>query len=135
MCCLVVPNKEWKPKSTNKPAHAENVICDKVPVSVETVPQSILVLDSIHKEDTTSGVETRPSDMRLSDKQHVIIPDHLQVAESEKYGLSFGSFGACFEQSASFSKDTESEKCSTPQCESSQEADEVLDEPAARFVF
>ncbi|EEC84205.1 hypothetical protein OsI_30606 [Oryza sativa Indica Group] len=127
----VVPNKEWKPKSTNKPAHAENVICDKVPVSVETVPQSILVSDSIHKEDTTSGVETRPSDMRLSDKQHVIIPDHLQVAESEKYGLSFGSFGACFEQSASFSKDTESEKCSTPQCESSQEADEVLDEPAA----
>uniref|UniRef100_A0A0E0EPZ3 GBF-interacting protein 1 N-terminal domain-containing protein n=1 Tax=Oryza meridionalis TaxID=40149 RepID=A0A0E0EPZ3_9ORYZ len=127
----VVPNKEWKPKSTNKPAHAENVICDKVPVSVETVPQSILVLDSIHKEDTTSGMETRPSDMRLSDKQHVIIPDHLQVAESEKYGLSFGSFGACFEQSASFSKDTESEKCSTPQCESSQEADEVLDEPAA----
>ncbi|XP_052167290.1 GBF-interacting protein 1-like isoform X1 [Oryza glaberrima] len=127
----VVPNKEWKPKSTNKPAHAENVICDKVPVSVETVPQSILVSDSIHKEDTTSGVETRPSDMRLSDKQHVIIPDHLQVAESEKYGLSFGSFGACFEQSASFSKDTESEKCSTPQCESSQDADEVLDEPAA----
>uniref|UniRef100_A0A0E0LZ07 GBF-interacting protein 1 N-terminal domain-containing protein n=1 Tax=Oryza punctata TaxID=4537 RepID=A0A0E0LZ07_ORYPU len=135
----VVPNKEWKPKSTNKPAHAENVICDKVPVSVETVPQSILVSDSIHKEDTTLGVDTRPSDMRLSDKQHVIIPDHLQVAESEKYGLSFGSFkyglsfgsfDACFEQSASFSKDSESEN-STPHCESSQEADEVLDEPAA----
>ncbi|KAF0909858.1 hypothetical protein E2562_000171 [Oryza meyeriana var. granulata] len=127
----VVPNKEWKPKSTNKPAHAENVICDKVPVCVETVSQSILASDSIDKEDTTSGVDKRPSDTRLSDKQHVIIPDHLQVAESEKYGLSFGSFGACFEQTASISKETESEKCSTPHCESSQEADEVLDEPAA----
>ncbi|XP_015696727.1 GBF-interacting protein 1-like isoform X1 [Oryza brachyantha] len=126
----VVPNKEWKPKSTNKPAHAENVICDKV-LSLETISQSILASDSIHKEDTTSGVDKKQSDSHLSDRQHVIIPDHLQVAESEKYGLSFGSFGACFEKATSVSKDSESEKCSTPHCESSQDADEAVDEPVA----
>uniref|UniRef100_A0A0D9XBS3 GBF-interacting protein 1 N-terminal domain-containing protein n=1 Tax=Leersia perrieri TaxID=77586 RepID=A0A0D9XBS3_9ORYZ len=122
----VVPNKEWKPKSTNKPSHSESVLCDD-----ETVSLSVPLSDSIPKEDITSGVDKRPSDMRLSDKQHVIIPDHLQVAESEKYGLSFGSFGVCFEQTASSPKDSESEKCSTPHCGLSQKADEVLDEPTA----
>ncbi|KAG8049577.1 hypothetical protein GUJ93_ZPchr0009g947 [Zizania palustris] len=125
----VIPNKEWKPKSANKPTHSENVICDEIPVTVETASQTVQLSISIHKEDIPSGVDKKLSDICSSEKQHVIIPDHLQVAESEKYGLSFGSFGTCFEQT-SFSKDPESEKSSTPQYESSLEADEVLDELA-----
>ncbi|KAI4991219.1 hypothetical protein ZWY2020_039590 [Hordeum vulgare] len=125
-----VPNKEWKPKPTNKPAQAEDVTRDDVAVTVEVVPQSVPASTSINKEDISSGLDKRLGDMQLFDKQHVIIPDHLQVTESEKYGLSFGSFGTSFEQAPSFPNDHGSEKSSVlPEYESSQDLEEVAEEP------
>ncbi|XP_020196511.1 GBF-interacting protein 1-like [Aegilops tauschii subsp. strangulata] len=127
-----VPNKEWKPKPTNKPAQAENVTRDDVAVTVEVVPQSVPAPTPINKEDISSGLDKRLGDMQLFDKQHVIIPDHLQVTESEKYGLSFGSFGTSFEQAPSFPNDHGSEKSSIlPEYESSQDLEEVAEEPAS----
>ncbi|KAM3256195.1 hypothetical protein ACQJBY_048988 [Aegilops geniculata] len=127
-----VPNKEWKPKPTNKPAQAENVTRDDVAVTVEVVPQSVPAPTPINKEDISSGLDKRLGDMQLFDKQHVIIPDHLQVTESEKYGLSFGSFGTSFEQALSFPNDHGSEKSSIlPEYESSQDLEEVAEEPAS----
>ncbi|KAF7065028.1 hypothetical protein CFC21_071209 [Triticum aestivum] len=127
-----VPNKEWKPKPTNKPAQAENVTRDDVAVTVEVVPQSVPAPTSINKEDISSGLDKRLGDMQLFDKQHVIIPDHLQVTESEKYGLSFGSFGTSFEQAPSFPNDHGSEKSSIlHEYESSQDLEEVAEEPAS----
>ena len=136
-CYLAVPNKQWKPKPTNKPTQAENVTHDDVPVTVKDAPQSVLVSTSIHKEDISSEMDKKLSDMQLFVKQHVIIPDHLQVTESEKYGLSFGSFGTSFGQTAGFPNNHENEKSSMlPEYESSQEAEEVVEEPApSRFVF
>ncbi|CAM0950799.1 unnamed protein product [Alopecurus aequalis] len=127
-----VPNKEWKPKPTNKPTQAENVTHDDVPVTVKDTPQSVMASTSIHKEDISSEMGKKFSDMQLFDKQHVIIPDHLQVTESEKYGLSFGSFGTSFENTAGFPNDNENEKSSMPpEYESSQEVEEVVEEPAS----
>lgn len=127
-----VPNKEWKPKPTNKPTQAENVTRDDVAVTVEVVPQSVPAPTSINKEDISSGLDKRLGDMQLFDKQHVIIPDHLQVTESEKYGLSFGSFGTSFEQAPSFPNDHGSENSSIlPEYESSQDLEEVAEEPAS----
>ncbi|KAF7071991.1 hypothetical protein CFC21_077194 [Triticum aestivum] len=124
--------KEWKPKPTNKPAQAENVTRDDVAVTVEVVPQSVPAPTPINKEDISSGLDKRLGDMQLFDKQHVIIPDHLQVTESEKYGLSFGSFGTSFEQAPSFPNDHGSEKSSIlPEYESSQDLEEVAEEPAS----
>ncbi|KAF7058407.1 hypothetical protein CFC21_065472 [Triticum aestivum] len=127
-----VPNKEWKPKPTNKPTQAENVARDDVAVTVEVVPQSVPAPTSINKEDISSGLDKRLGDMQLFDKQHVIIPDHLQVTESEKYGLSFGSFGTSFEQAPSIPNDHGSEKSSIlPEYESSQDLEEAAEEPAS----
>lgn len=103
---------------------------------MEVVPQSVPAPTSINKEDISSGLDKRLGDMQLFDKQHVIIPDHLQVTESEKYGLSFGSFGTSFEQAPSFPNDHGSENSSIlPEYESSQDLEEVAEEPASRFVF
>ncbi|KQJ86999.1 GBF-interacting protein 1-like [Brachypodium distachyon] len=124
-----VPNKEWKPKPTNKPTQAENVTRDDVAVTVEV--QSVPVLTSAHKEEISSEMCKRLGDVHLFDKQHVIIPDHLQVTESEKYGLSFGSFGTSFGQTVGFPNDHECDKSSVvPEYESSHAVDEIVEEPA-----
>lgn len=129
-----VPNKEWKPKPTNKPTQAGNATHDDVPVTVKDAPQSVLVSTSIHKEDISSEMDKKLSDMQLFDKQHVIIPDHLQVTESEKYGLSFGSFGTSFEHTASFPNDHENEKSPMPlEYESPREVEEVVEEPVSSY--
>ncbi|KAM0918756.1 hypothetical protein ACQ4PT_008657 [Festuca glaucescens] len=127
-----VPNKEWKPKPTNKPTQAENVTHGDVPVTVKDAPQSVLVSTSIHKEDISSEMDKKLSDMQLFDKQQVIIPDHLQVTESEKYGISFGSFGTSVEHPTGFPNDHENAKISTlPEYESSPEVEEAVEEPAS----
>ncbi|TVU11034.1 hypothetical protein EJB05_44596 [Eragrostis curvula] len=125
----VVANKAWNPKSASKPTPAENVTYKDVPITVGTVTLSVPVLSSAHKEDLSLEVDKRLTEMQLSDKQHVIIPDHLQVTESEKYGLSFGSFGNSFERTAP--KGPECEKSSDPPEEdSSHELHELGREPA-----
>jgi hypothetical protein len=103
---------------------------------VKDAPQSVLVSTSVHKEDTSLEMDKKLSDMQLFDKQQVIIPDHLQVTESEKYGISFGSFGISVEHTMGFANDHETAKNSMPpEYESSQEVEEAVEEPASsRFV-
>jgi hypothetical protein len=107
-----------------------------VPVTVKDAPQSVLVSTSIHKEDISSEMDKKLSDMQLFDKQQVIIPDHLQVTESEKYGISFGSFGTSVEHPTGFPNEHENAKISMlPEYESSPEVEEAVEEPASsRFV-
>jgi hypothetical protein len=125
-----VTNKAWNPESTSKPTQAENVMYEDLPIRVGTVTLSVPVLNLARKEDLSLKVDKKLAD----DKQHVIIPDHLQVTESEKYGLTFGSFGTSFEQTTP--KVPECEKSSTPPEEdSSQELHEVVPGPAIRFVL
>jgi hypothetical protein len=125
-----VTNKVWNPESTSKLTQAENVMYEDVPIRVGTVTLSVPVLNLVHKEDLSLKVDKKLAD----DKQRVIIPDHLQVTESEKYGLTFGSFGTSFEQTTP--KVPECDKSSTPPHEdSSQELHDVVPEPAIRFVL
>lgn len=126
-----MPNKEWKPKPTRTTASqaTENaIIPNDVPLAADTVPQSAPISNSVSKENLLK-VEKSLNDLQLSDKQHVIIPDHLQVSESEKYGLSFGSFNAGFQQTLS-SSDPECAKSSfLPEYDSFQELSGIDDEP------
>lgn len=127
-------NKAWNPKLIGKPPQAENAMFEDVPIRVGTVTLSVPVLNSARKEDPSLKLDKRLTEMQLSDKQHVIIPDHLQVTEAEKYGLTFGSFGTSLQQTAS--KGPECEKSSTlPGEDSSQELHEVVCEPTIRFVL
>ncbi|KAL6639956.1 hypothetical protein ACP70R_022266 [Stipagrostis hirtigluma subsp. patula] len=124
----VIPNKEWKPKPTCTTASqaTENVVIpDDIPLAADTICESAPISSSISKEDLLK-VEKSFNDLQLSDKQHVIIPNHLQVSESEKYGLSFGSFNASFQQAMGASECVNSS--SVPEYDSSLDSNGIDDE-------
>ncbi|CAO2206438.1 unnamed protein product [Urochloa humidicola] len=125
----VIPSKEWKPKPTSSAASqaTENVtIPNDVPVAADTIPQSSATSNSVGTEDLLK-VDKSFTGLQLSDKQHVIIPDHLQVSDSEKYGLSFGSFNASFQQTMGSSV-AQCAKSSLPNYNSSHELNGSDDE-------
>lgn len=82
------PNKEWKPKSA--------IQAPDVPGSFETNSEPGV------PEEATSKLQLKLEGLHLSDGEHVIIPNHLQVPEAERTGLSFGSFDASFSLGTSF---------------------------------
>ncbi|KAG2583389.1 hypothetical protein PVAP13_6KG226500 [Panicum virgatum] len=126
----VIPSKEWKPKPISSAASqaTENVtILNDVPLAADTIPQSSATSNSVGTEQLLK-VDKSFNSLQLLDKQHVIIPDHLQVSESEKYGLSFGSFNASFQQTMG-SSDPECAKSSLPKYNLSHELNDSDDEP------
>ncbi|KAG6467923.1 hypothetical protein ZIOFF_072488 [Zingiber officinale] len=122
-------NKEWKPKSVlANPAQAsETNDTSEVPVVIEAVSQPLLTLSLTTPKGVSVNLAKKVEELKLSDRQHVIIPNHLQVPESERHGLSFGSFDANFEFNTVLTKDTMRDNIETPPYESSQETDETIE--------
>ena len=87
-------------------------------------------------EDQTTKLQEKLEDLYVRDDQHVIIPNHLQVPEVDRTGISFGSFGTGFATnvSSSFAND-ECDENYTPLPDASREAEESNEEHPARFVF
>uniref|UniRef100_A0A1D1XR72 GBF-interacting protein 1 N-terminal domain-containing protein n=1 Tax=Anthurium amnicola TaxID=1678845 RepID=A0A1D1XR72_9ARAE len=83
---------------------------------VETNTQS----DSGPTEETTSKLQKKMEELHFSYDQHVIIPNHLQVPEAERTGLSFGSFDASFNLGTRFMNGPCGENCSMQPADSSQ---------------
>lgn len=120
--------KEWKPKSTNisPPQASESLVsCD---ARGEALSRSQPASSSTSSEDSTSKLQKKFHNMQFSEAQQVIIPDHLQVPESERTGLSFGSFDALFVPGARLVCDPDNDKSSTHLSESSQEVVENVEE-------
>ena len=90
---------------------------------MQPVPTSFTASD-----DTIPKLEKKLEELKLSDTQHVIIPHHLQVPESERYGLSFGSFASSFKPSVGFENQPADDKSSSLQSESSQETGENVED-------
>ncbi|KAJ3704187.1 hypothetical protein LUZ61_007892 [Rhynchospora tenuis] len=65
------PNMEWRPKSSQ--SRANNSLTNQNQTEVATLSESV-------------------SKSNVSEDQHVIIPEHLRVPDSEKTSLVFGSF-------------------------------------------
>ncbi|KAF8414285.1 hypothetical protein HHK36_002287 [Tetracentron sinense] len=127
-------SKEWKPKPTNpNPAQASGTVgtSEIAPVSVEAGAQSLPALSVSTSEEATSKLQKKLEELRFSDGQHVIIPNHLQVPEAERTGLSFGSFDASFGVSTSHANGPDSNKSFTPPSESSHEIEETVEEPSS----
>ncbi|KAK8711801.1 hypothetical protein V6N13_147064 [Hibiscus sabdariffa] len=127
-------NKEWKPKSISSnvgqgsgTAGASDVPTSSVEANAHSQPIS-RVLDS---EETTSKLQKKLEELHLPQRQHVIIPNHIHVPESERTKLSFGSFNASFGVTLSNVGCQESAKSPTPLSEASQEADETPEEQAS----
>ncbi|KAJ8498773.1 hypothetical protein OPV22_009325 [Ensete ventricosum] len=127
-----VPNKEWKPKSVQvNPAQASEMIdTSDILVMAEAVSQSLPASCSVTSEETTMKLEKKLDELKLSDRQHVIIPNHLQVPESERHGLSFGSFDENFDLNMVFANGPTRDKIDTPPFESSQEVKETSEQPS-----
>lgn len=85
-------------------------------------------------EEATSKLQTKLGELHLPQRQHVIIPNHIHVPESERTKLSFGSFDASFGVTSNYAGGQESEKSSTPVSQTSQVIEETVEEQAARFV-
>lgn len=135
----VGPNKEWKPKPTNQNVAPSPGIIGTSTVSNSTseVSRSPSPAAKSTLEDTSSKLQKNMEELNVRDEQHVIIPNHLQVPEAERTGLSFGSFDANFDAnfgtsySASYGNDDDSDKSSTPLSEESQVPEETVEEPSS----
>lgn len=90
------------------------------------------VLDS---EEEASKLQKKLGELHLPQRQHVIIPNHIHVPESERNKLSFGSFDASFGVTSYYVCAQESEKSSTPVSETSQVVEETVEEQAAWLVI
>ncbi|XP_065873634.1 GBF-interacting protein 1-like isoform X2 [Euphorbia lathyris] len=129
-----ISTKEWKPK----PANA-NVLqgsgtagsSDVISMPVEAIIQSQPLSNVLDSEEATSKLQKKLEELHLPQRQHVIIPNHIHVPESERTKLSFGSFDASFGARTSFISGPESDKSPTPLSDTSQGIDETLEEQAA----
>ncbi|XP_020236785.1 GBF-interacting protein 1-like isoform X1 [Cajanus cajan] len=122
-------NKEWKPKSTHTinqgsgPASAS-----EAPVSADTTGQLQSASRALDSEEATSKLQSKLEDFHLPQRQHVILPNHIIVPDSEKNKFSFGSLGVTFGVNTSYVSGPESEKSSTPVSETSQTIEETVEE-------
>ncbi|CAL1393036.1 unnamed protein product [Linum trigynum] len=130
--------KEWKPKTTNSTVAQVSGIASSTEVPnapVESVPQSVPQSQPASGgdlDDLTSNLQKL--ELPLPQRQHVIIPNHIHVPESERTKLSFGSFDTNFGVNSSSTSGPESEKSSTPLSEATHSVEEALEEPAASQV-
>ncbi|CAM8957559.1 unnamed protein product [Rhodiola kirilowii] len=93
------PNKEWKPKQMNinpssgtgTPSTAEITV-----ISSEVNAQSQPSVGVINHLDNVSSLEMKFEELHVKERKNVIIPNHIHVPESERFGLSFGSIDADF---------------------------------------
>ena len=106
------PGLEWKPKSAVPKQAASEIAVETGPENVtEKTPQPILTSVSNESPVKLSPLISAPPDTEplsidsspkpekfgAEDDRPVIIPEHLQVAEADSAGLSFGSFDVDFE--------------------------------------
>lgn len=104
-------------------------------IPADAVTLSLPASNSMPKEETDLNVEEKLSYLKLLDRQHVIIPNHLQVPESERYGLSFGSFDVSFE-GVGLANGLASVRNSTPSgSDSSQEIEQCVEVPSSRSNY
>ncbi|KAK9269387.1 hypothetical protein L1049_001159 [Liquidambar formosana] len=87
-------------------------------ILVEPSPRSLPELN-------VSSLEEVTSKLNICDGQHVIFPNHFQVPEAFKNGLTFGSFDGSFGLNSKFINGINSDKASVAEVDSFQGNDEA----------
>ncbi|KAF3452061.1 hypothetical protein FNV43_RR08157 [Rhamnella rubrinervis] len=88
------PNKEWKPKSSQKPSvNSPGVI------GTPTKSVSPSAYDSKNLEMETTKMQDKQSHVNIYENQNVIIAQHIRVRETDRCRLTFGSLGMEFDSS------------------------------------
>lgn len=81
------PNKEWKPKSSQKLSTGN-------PGVIGTPSKSKSPADeSKELPSEADNVQEKLARVDLQENQHVIIAEHIRVPDNDQYRLVFGSFG------------------------------------------
>lgn len=86
------PNKEWKPKSSQKPSLNGPGVIGTPTKSVSPPAQ-----DSKDIESEVTKVQDKVSRVNVHENQNVIIAQHIRVPETDRCHLTFGSFGKEFD--------------------------------------
>ncbi|CAK8537724.1 unnamed protein product [Lathyrus sativus] len=128
-----VSNKEWKPKPTNtynqnsRPATAP----EAPPVSAEATRQLQSASSALDTEEATSKLQGKLENSHIPQHQHVILPNHIIVPDSEKNKFCFGTLGVNFgvdTRSCVSGPNSEKSSNSTPHSEISQNIEETVEE-------
>ena len=91
---------------------------------------------ALDTEEATSKLQRKLEELHLPQRQHVILPNHIIVPDSEKNKFCFGSLGVNFGVNAiSYVSGPDSEKSSTLLSETSQDIEESVEEQNSRFVM
>lgn len=120
-------NKEWKPKPLNtiNKGSGSASVSESFAISAEAIGQLPSVSKVLDSEEATFKLQKKPEDY-LPPRQHVILPNHILVPDSEKSKFSFGSLGVTFGS-------LECEKSSAPLSKVSQAVEETAREQALRL--
>ncbi|XP_075476065.1 GBF-interacting protein 1-like isoform X2 [Primulina tabacum] len=88
--------KEWKPKSTSFSSTGQVSATTVVPKVSINYPESLPIPVAIGSKEATLELQKKLEDSHISDVQHVLMPSHLHVPETEKLWFRFGSFDVNF---------------------------------------
>lgn len=124
-------NKEWKPKPTNTSNQNSGpvIVSEAPPVSAEVTRQLQSVSSALDTEEAASKLQKKLEDFHIPQRQHVILPNHIIVPDSEKNKFCFGSLGVNFGVNTTIDvSGPDSEKSSTPLSETSQDIEETVEE-------
>ncbi|CAL0317800.1 unnamed protein product [Lupinus luteus] len=125
-------NKEWKPKQTNTINQgSEPTSASAHSASTEVSGQLQSASSALDSQEDSSKLQRKLEDLTLNQRQHVILPNHIFVPDSEKSKFSFGSLGVTFGVNSSYVNGPESEKSSRPLSETSQSIEETVEEQAS----
>ncbi|KAF1890041.1 hypothetical protein Lal_00025373 [Lupinus albus] len=125
-------NKEWKPKQTNTINQGSEPASASAPSALAEVSGQLQSASSaLDSQEDSSKLQRKLKDLNLNQRQHVILPNHIFVPDSEKNKFSFGSLGVTFGVNSSYVNGPESEKSSTPLSETSQSIEETVEEQAS----
>ena len=113
------PNKEWKPKSSQKSSTGNPGVIGTPSKSKSPTDESKeLPSEAVHVQEKLARVD-------LHENQHVIIAEHIRVPDNDQYQLVFGSFGT----------ESNSSGCLVSGLQASSGREELNGESSARFVF
>ncbi|KAL0857599.1 hypothetical protein Bca101_062753 [Brassica carinata] len=117
----VSQNKEWKPKSIQKPVgHNPGVI------GTPTKSQACRPADNItNMESEAVKLQDKLSHVHISETQNVIIADHIRLQETDRCQLTFGSFVQEFSPSRTSEPAALQESCSSEELRESDRSSPV----------
>ncbi|XP_073027846.1 uncharacterized protein [Primulina eburnea] len=123
--------KEWKPKSTSSSSIGQVPATTVVSEVSKNYPESQPMTIALGSKEATLELQKKLEDSHISDVQHVIIPNHLHVPETEKLWFRFGSFDANYNLDKSQNGGPENDK-SQPLSESYEAIKSMKELPSSQ---